>query len=80
MTVAALGCTAGDLVAVSPTGFDPLEAEILEVASCSGSTVHLAQPLEYDHFGAAEPLLVGSVEVRLVEQASADVSGISAAV
>ena len=64
-TLQPLNCSARDELVVGPTGFDPMEAEIVEVGSCSASTVRLAKPLAHAHHGAQEVPSLGSKQVSL---------------
>lgn len=41
----------GDTLVVAPTGYDPKEAETVSIASVSGATVHLSEPLRFRHWG-----------------------------
>ena len=63
-TLQPLNCTAGDELVVGPTGFEALEAETVEVQSCSAGTVKLAKPLAYAHYGAQLVPSLGSKQVR----------------
>ena len=64
-TLQPLDCSARDELVVGPTGFDPLEAETVEVGSCSASTVRLAKPLVHAHYGAPAVPSLGSQQVTL---------------
>ena len=60
---------AGDVLAIGPTGFDPLEAEQVAVASVQGRTVRLRQPLRYPHHGQVQRFTVGAKTWTLDERA-----------
>ena len=64
-TLQPLNCSARDELVIGPTGFDPMEAETVEVGSCSASTVRLAKPLVHAHYGAQAVPSLGSQQVTL---------------
>jgi len=47
---------AGDRIALSSTGYDPADAESAIVASVSGTTLRLTQPLAHSHWGELQTI------------------------
>lgn len=45
---------AGDLLVVAPSGYDPREAEAVEIAGIDGRVVTLTEPLAYEHYAGIE--------------------------
>ena len=55
---------AGDRLVVASTDFDPRHAEVVAVASVSGNTVTLAEPLEHSHWGELQTIAGRTVDER----------------
>ena len=55
---------AGDRLIVASTDFDPDHAEVVTVASVSGSAVMLAEPLEFSHYGELQTIAGVTVDER----------------
>jgi cell migration-inducing and hyaluronan-binding protein len=47
----ASGWSAGDVIVLASTDFDPRQAEKRTITSVNGNTISFAQPLEYMHYG-----------------------------
>jgi hypothetical protein len=58
------GWRVGDKVAIASTDFDPGQDEEREIASVSGKTVTLTQPLKYTHYGQTQTVAGCPVEER----------------
>ena len=54
----------GDKLVVASTDFDPNRAEVVTVASRSGGTVQLAQPLAFAHYGETQTIAGKAVDER----------------
>lgn len=67
----AKGWQAGDKVVIGPTGYNPNESEILDIASISGdgTLIRLAQPLKYNHWGTIQKFQGKSGMVNLDQRA-----------
>jgi cell migration-inducing and hyaluronan-binding protein len=55
---------AGDRLVVAATDFDPDHAEVVSVASVSGTTVTLEAPLAFSHFGELQTIAGRTVDER----------------
>jgi cell migration-inducing and hyaluronan-binding protein len=55
---------AGDKLVVASTDFEPARAEVVTVASRSGSLVQLAQPLAFAHYGEVQSIAGKTVDER----------------
>jgi hypothetical protein len=55
---------AGDRVVIASTSYDPNEAEVALVASVSGASVTLAEPLRYTHWGTTQTIGGATVDER----------------
>ena len=55
---------AGDRLVVASTDFDPDHAEVVVVASVGGTTVTLAQPLQFGHHGQLQTIAGRTVDER----------------
>ncbi len=55
---------AGDRLVVASTDFDPNHAEVVTVASVSGTTVALEQPLQFAHWGQLQSFAGTTVDER----------------
>jgi cell migration-inducing and hyaluronan-binding protein len=55
---------AGDRLVVASTDFDPNHAEVVAVASVSGATVSLAQPLQFTHYGELQSFAGRTLDER----------------
>ena len=55
---------AGDQLVVASTDFDPRRAEVVTVASRSGTTVTLEQPLAYAHYGELQTIAGRTLDER----------------
>jgi hypothetical protein len=55
---------AGDRVVVASTSFEPSEAEAVRIASVSGASVTLGEPLHFTHWGALQTIGGGTVDER----------------
>jgi len=55
---------AGDRLVVASTDFDPNHAEVVTVASRSGTTVTLAAPLAFAHYGEVQTIAGRAVDER----------------
>ncbi len=62
--LAAPGWHAGDKVVVASTDFDPTRAEVATVQGISGTSVTLAQPLLYSHYGQLQTFEGTTVDER----------------
>ena len=54
----------GDKLVVASTDFDPDHAEVVMVASVSGTTVTLEEPLEFSHYGELQTIAGHAVDER----------------
>ena len=54
----------GDKLVLASTDFDPRRAEVVTVATHSGSTVTLEQPLAYSHYGELQTIAGRTVDER----------------
>ena len=52
---------AGDRIVISSTSYDPNEAEVALIASVSGRSVTLAEPLRFTHWGTTQS--IGDVQI-----------------
>ena len=55
---------AGDRIVVASSDYDPMQAEEAVIASVSGSTVRLEQPLRFTHWGEREVIGGATVDER----------------
>ncbi|MGH7498737.1 MAG: G8 domain-containing protein [Gemmatimonadales bacterium] len=62
--VAAPTWRAGDKLVVASTDFDPTRAEVVTVQDVSGTTVTIAQPLLYSHYGQIQTYAGTTVDER----------------
>lgn len=62
--LAAPGWRAGDRIVVASTDFDPNRAEVAIIQSISGTSVTLAQPLLYSHYGQLQTFAGTTVDER----------------
>ena len=60
--------TAGAQIVISPTGFEPTEAERNKIASVNGRKVTLKNPLAYTHLGSDYTLEDGSVSWKVAAE------------
>jgi len=60
---ASLGWRPGDLLAIAPSGRDPLQAEAVTVTAVSGNHVSFAPALRYPHWGELQ-----TIEGRVVDE------------
>ena len=58
------GWRAGDRLVVASTDFEPGHAEVVAVASVSGATVTLEQPLAFTHYGELQTIAGRTVDER----------------
>lgn len=54
----------GDTLVVAPSSFHASEAEQAVIKSIRGSVVKLENKLDFEHYGAARPAVVGGKQVR----------------
>lgn len=58
------GWRAGDRLVIASTDFEPGHAEVVAVASVSGATVTLEQPLAFTHYGELQTIAGHTVDER----------------
>jgi cell surface hyaluronidase len=55
---------AGDRVVVTPTGYEPNEAEPVLIGAVAGASITLAEPLRFTHWGTVQTVGGGTVDER----------------
>lgn len=59
-----LGWRPGDLVAIAPSGRDPLQAEPVTITAVNGNQVSFTPPLRYHHWGELQTIAGRTVDER----------------
>ncbi|MEP6572436.1 MAG: G8 domain-containing protein [Gemmatimonadota bacterium] len=60
----ASGWRAGDRIVIASTDFDPMQAEDVAIAASNGTTISLASPLKFTHYGVLQTVAGRTLDER----------------